>query len=180
MDFADKIVVVTGASQGFGLAFAHALSAKGAQVVISSENEVRLKQAALDTELDSFCADVTSYEDLQKLAEYTTNKYGRVDMWVNNAGIQIAPSLIEDVSVKKLHHLFEVNFFGYFYGCQAVLPLFKRQGSGVIVNVNSTAGLAGKPGISAYVASKFAIKGLTQSLREELKGTKITVYGIHP
>jgi NAD(P)-dependent dehydrogenase (short-subunit alcohol dehydrogenase family) len=127
-----------------------------------------------------FPCDVTSFSDVQALVSHATETFGRIDMFINNAGIQIAPSNVEDVDLQKLHRLFDINFFGYFYGCKAVVPVMRQQNSGAIVNINSTAGLDGKPGLSAYVSSKFAIRGLTQSLRQELKDTSISMYGIHP
>jgi NAD(P)-dependent dehydrogenase (short-subunit alcohol dehydrogenase family) len=180
MDFKNKVTIITGASQGFGLALAKAISLQGSRVIISSENKDRLKAAANGLNVDCFRADVTSPKELHELTEYVLGKYGQIDIWINNAGIQIAPSNVEDVDIQKLRRLFDVNFFGYFYGCQAILPILKQQGYGAIVNINSTAGLSGKPGISAYVASKFAIKGLTQSIREEVKDSNIQIYGIHP
>lgn len=180
MDFADKVVVVTGGSKGLGKGLAGALLAKGAKVVISGNDKTALTNASSELNISSFICDVTSFPQVQSLVDYATSTFGRIDVWINNAGVQIAPGNVEDVSLPKLHALFDVNFFGYFYGCKAVLPLLRRQRSGAIVNINSTAGLEGKPGLSAYVASKFAVKGLTQSLREELKDTSISVYGIHP
>lgn len=180
MDFKGKIVVITGGSQGFGKALAKAFKDKGAQVIISSENLERLNTTASELKLDSCVADVTKPEDLTKLANFVTQKYGRIDVWVNNAGIQIAPSNIEDVEIEKIQNLFAINFFGYFYGLKTIIPIMRKQTKGTIININSTAGLEGKPGISAYVASKFAVKGLTQSARQELKDTDIKVFGVHP
>jgi NAD(P)-dependent dehydrogenase (short-subunit alcohol dehydrogenase family) len=180
MNFTDKVVVITGGSKGFGEGLAKALTSKGAKVVISSNDEAALAKAAHALSVDYFPCDVTSFGEMKTLADHVTGKFGRIDLWINNASIQIAPSNVEDVDLQKLHKLFDVNYFGYFYGCKAVLPVLRKQNSGAIVNINSTAGLDGKPGLSAYVSSKFAVKGLTQSLREELKGTQIQVYGIHP
>jgi NAD(P)-dependent dehydrogenase (short-subunit alcohol dehydrogenase family) len=180
MEFKDKVVVITGGSQGFGKTLAKALANKGARIVISSSDAEKLKATASELKIDSLKSDVTSRDELRDLADYVLNKFGKIDVWINNAGIQIAPSKVEDVAITELHKLFEVNFFGYFYGCQVIVPIMKKQGHGVIVNINSTAGLEGKPEISAYSASKFAVKGLTQSLRAELKDTGIKVYGIHP
>lgn len=180
MDFKDKVIVITGGSKGFGKALAQAFASKGARVVISSDDKNTLSQAARELNTDFFLCDVTSFDEVQALADYTVKQYGRIDTWVNNAGVQIAPSNVEEVDLQKLHKLFAINFFGYFYGCKAVLPVMRRQNAGVIANINSTAGLEGKPGLSAYVSSKFAVKGLTQSLREEVKGAGIQVYGIHP
>jgi NAD(P)-dependent dehydrogenase (short-subunit alcohol dehydrogenase family) len=180
MDFTDKIIVITGGSKRFGKGLAQAFVKGGAKVVISSDDEDALVETASALHIDSFPCDITSFDEVEALTNHTVEKFGHIDAWANNAGIQIAPSNVEDVDLQRLHKLFDINFFGYFYGCKAVLPIMCKQGKGIIVNINSTAGLDGKPGLSAYVSSRFAIKGLTQSLREELKGTDIQVYGIHP
>jgi len=180
MKLKDKIIVITGASQGFGKALAKALKQENAQVVISSHDKENLEITAKELSVDHFLADVTSFENIKKLGEYVVEKYGKIDFWINNAGIQIAPSFVEDVDIKKLHNLFEINFFGYFYGCQIALSQMKKQESGVIININSTAGLDGKPEISAYSSSKFAIKGLTESIRKEVQSLDIRILGVFP
>ncbi len=180
MTLQDKVIVITGASQGFGKALAKALKQENAQVVISSHDKENLEKTAQELSVDHFLADVTAFDNLKKLGKYAVEKYGKIDFWINNAGIQIAPSFLEEVDVKKLHHLFDVNFFGYFYGCQVALSQMKKQNSGVIININSTAGLDGKPEISAYSSSKFAIKGLTESIRKEVKDLDIKILGVFP
>jgi uncharacterized protein len=153
---------------------------EGSRVVISSHDKENLENISKELSCDYFFADVTSVDDVQKLGGYVFDKYGRIDIWINNAGIQIAPSLMENVAIKRLHRLFEVNFFGYFYGCQVALTYIKKQKEGLIINVNSTAGLEGKPEISAYSSAKFAIKGLTESIREELKDSNVKIFGVFP
>ena len=180
MTLQDKIVVITGASQGFGKALAKALKQENAQVIISSHDKENLERTAQELSVDHFLADVTSFENVKKLSDYAVEKYSKIDFWINNAGIQIAPSFVEDVDIKKLHNLFEINFFGYFYGCQIALSQMKKQKAGVIININSTAGLDGKPEISAYASSKFAIKGLTESIRKEVKDLDIKILGVFP
>lgn len=176
----NKVVVITGASQGFGKALAKALKQEDAQVVISSNDKESLEKTAKELSVDYFIADVSSFEDIKNLCAHVVNKYKKIDFWINNAGIQIAPSLVENVDIKKLHYLFDTNFFGYFYGCQIALLQMKKQNSGVIININSTAGLGGKPELSAYVSSKFAIKGLTESIRQEVQNLDIKVFGVFP
>ncbi len=180
MDFTDRVIVITGGSKGFGKGLARAFSSKGARVVVASDDKDALSETARELNIDSFPCDVTSFDEVKALADHVLQQFGRIDMWINNAGIQIAPGNVEDVDIQKLRRLFDINFFGYFYGCKAVLPIMQKQNNGAIVNINSTAGLDGKPGLSAYVSSKFAVKGLTQTLREELRSTNIQVYGIHP
>lgn len=180
MNFANKSVIVTGGSKGFGKALAEAFIKQDAKVIITSTNEDELKQTAEEIGALYFVADASDYNQTVELAKYAQEKLGNIDVWINNAGIQIAPSNIEDVDIEKLHKLFGINYFGYFYGCKVALGIMKKQGSGLIVNINSTAGLSGKPGLSAYVSSKFAIKGLTESIREEIKDTNIHVFQIFP
>ena len=180
MTLQDKVIVITGASQGFGKALAKAFKQENAQVVISSHDKENLERTAQELSVEHFLADVTSFDNVKKLGEYVVEKYGKIDFWINNAGIQIAPSFMEDIDIKKLHNLFEINFFGYFYGCQIALAQMKKQKSGVIININSTAGLDGKPEISAYASSKFAIKGLTESIRREVKDLDIKILGVFP
>ncbi|MBI3619556.1 SDR family oxidoreductase [Candidatus Roizmanbacteria bacterium] len=175
-----KVIVITGASQGFGKALAKAPKHENTLVVISSHDEENLEKTAKELSVDHFLADVTSVKSIKRLGEYVVEKYGKIDCWINNAGIQIAPSLMEEVDTQKSHYLFEVNFFGYFYGCQVALSYFKKQSNGIIININSTAGLEGKPEISAYTSSKFAIKGLTESIRREVTDLDIKVYGVFP
>ncbi|MBI4573084.1 MAG: SDR family oxidoreductase [candidate division NC10 bacterium] len=180
MNLKDKVVVITGGSQGFGKALARFLSEEGSQVIISSHEKDDLESASHELGVDNFLANVTSMEDIKRLGEYAFKKYGMIDIWINNAGIHIAPSLVEDVDIRKLRRLFDVNFFGYFFGCQLALSHMKQRKAGVIINVNSTAGLDGRPGISAYSSSKFAIKGLTESIRKEIRDSNINIYQIFP
>ncbi|MDD4900747.1 MAG: SDR family oxidoreductase [Patescibacteria group bacterium] len=180
MKIKNKIVVITGGSQGLGKSLASQFAKQACRVIISSEDKKELKKTAKELSVDSFLADVTVYDNLSNLGKYVLEKYGTIDIWVNNAGIQIAPNLVEEVDIKKLHHLFEMNFFGYFYGCQIALRQIKKQGSGLIININSTAGLEGKPKLSAYSSSKFAIKGLTESIRKEIANPEIKIYSVYP
>lgn len=180
MDLKNRVIVITGGSQGFGKALAKFLLAEGGNVVVSSESAEAVRKAEKELSCDGFCADVTVPEDVRKLGAYAFRKYGKIDVWINNAGIQIVPSFLEEIDVQRMRQLFDVNFFGYFYGCRTALAYMKTVREGVIVNINSTAGLGGKPMIAAYASSKFAVRGLTESLREELKGSGVAVYGVFP
>jgi NAD(P)-dependent dehydrogenase (short-subunit alcohol dehydrogenase family) len=180
MNLKDKIIVITGASKGFGKSFAKFFIAENSKVIISSNDADELKKAADELSCDYFVANVTKPEEINELAKYTVGKFGRIDIWINNAGIQIAPSLVEDVNLDKFKKLFDINFFGYFYGCQVALKQFRKQGDGLIINISSTAGLDGKPMLSAYCSSKFAIKGLTESIRQEIKNTNIKARLVFP
>ncbi len=180
MNLRDKVIIITGGSKGFGKSLADAFISEGSRVVISSNDKETLEAASKELSSDKFLADVTSIEDTKNLGQYAFDKYGAIDIWINNAGIQIAPNLTEKVDIKQLRYLFDINFFGYFYGCQVALSFMKKQNSGLIININSTAGLEGKPGISTYSSSKFAIKGLTESIRKEIKDSNIKIYEVFP
>ena len=180
MSLKDKVTVITGGSKGFGKALAQAFIKEGAIVTITGNNEQELSATAEVVGAEYLVADAKSYDNTVTVSESVIAKYGHIDIWINNAGIQIAPSNVEDVKVDRLHELIEVNYFGYFYGSKVALASMKKTGEGLIININSTAGLSGKPGLSAYVSSKFAIKGLSESIREEIKGTDIKLYQIFP
>ena len=180
MEIRNKVVAITGGSKGFGKALAKAFAREGAIVIIGSEKEEALKNTAQELDIDYFKLDVRNKDEIEGFANYVKSKHQRIDYWINNAGIQIAPSLAEDVDIDKLHNLYSINFFGSFYGCQTAIRHMKKQGTGTIININSTAGLEGKPNISAYSSSKFALKGLTESIRKELEGGEIKVLSVHP
>jgi NAD(P)-dependent dehydrogenase (short-subunit alcohol dehydrogenase family) len=180
MNLVDKVVVITGSSRGLGLGLARKLVEAGSKVMISSKDGDELQSLAVDIGCGYSIGDVRDKKSVNKLYDKAARVFGRVDIWINNAGVQIAPSDVSDIADDRIRYLFDVNFFGYLYGCQVASTHMKKQGSGLIININSTAGLDGKPGLAAYCSSKFAVKGLTQSLRAELVGSGVEVYGIHP
>lgn len=180
MNLAQKVVVITGGSRGIGKALAAACVAQHATVIVIGHNAAELQASAAEIGAEAVVADVTDFAALERAAQDIAKQYTGIDLWINNAGIQIAPTPAEDVSIEKLQQLFAVNFFGYFYGCKAVLPIMKQQGSGVIVTINSTAGLSGKPGLSAYCASKFAVKGMSEAIRAELADSGVKLYEVFP
>lgn len=180
MDINNRVIVITGGSRGLGKGLAEAFVLNGARVVITSTDESELKTTAEEINAEGYVVDATSAGETENFAKEVLVKYGKIDVWLNNAGIQIAPSSVENVSEENLKRLFSVNFFGYFYGTQVAVRVMKKQNSGLIININSTAGLGGKPGLSAYVSSKFALKGLAESAREDLKDTKINLYQVFP
>ena len=179
MDLKDKVIVITGGSKGFGKALAQAFAREGSRVVIASHNQEHLESAAEELGVNSYLADMTVYDDIKKLGEYVIGKYGVINMWINNAGV-LFMSPMEETDRKRSHDLFEVNFFGYLYGCQVALSHMRHQESGVIVNIISTSGLEGKTELSVYCASKFAVRGLTETMRVELKDSGIEVYAVFP
>lgn len=162
--FPGKIVLITGASSGFGAAMTRAFTAEGARAVPASR---------------STGCDVTRREDVDKLVAQTVEQYGRLDILINNAGIGLrAP--FEHTRIADAEALFDVNFFGAFHCVQAVLPVMQRQRAGHIINIASVAGFLGVPHTSIYSASKAALIAFTDSLRLEVKRDGIAVTCVCP
>jgi uncharacterized protein len=183
--FADRVVIVTGASSGFGLAAARALHGEGAQVVMTARNRERLEPAAAELRKDggaevlSVICDVSNRRDVDKLITEAVNRLQRIDILINNAGSGlIAP--FESIQMEDAVALFETNFFGAFNCTQAVLPIMKNQRSGHIVNMASVAGLRGIPNSSMYCASKAALIAFSDALRLEVRPHGIFVTTICP
>lgn len=178
------VVVVTGASSGNGKAMALALADRGARLVLAARRVELLEATAREVEdrggeaLVVPC-DVTVREQVEGVARAAEERWGRIDAWVNNAGV-IAWSLFEDTTEEEFHRILEVNLMGSVYGAWAVLPVMRRQGSGVIVNIASLASLVALPVGSAYSVSKAGLFALGDSLRRELKGSGIRVCQVLP
>lgn len=176
----NKVVVITGASRGLGKTLAEACASRGARVVMSARDRIELEKNAEKIGALSVVADVTNEADMKRVVERTIKEFNRIDVWVNNAGVWLPKMPIEEVDMKRAHELFEVNVFGTVYGSRQALGEMKKQGEGMIVNIVSSAALMGRPFLAMYSSSKHAAKGFTDSLREELEGTKIKIIGIYP
>ena len=179
-----RVVVVTGASSGNGKAIALALAEKGARLVLAARRTELLEATAREVEdrggeaLVLTC-DVTAREQVETVAEAALTRWGRIDVWVNNAGV-IGWSLFEDTTEEEFRRILEVNLMGSVYGTWSALPAMRRQGSGVIVNIVSMASLVALPVGSAYSASKAGLFALGDALRRELKGSGIRVCQVLP
>lgn len=168
----DSVIVVTGASSGIGQATARALAEQNGTVVLVARREDVLHGVADECEnlggrTYVVPADVRNEEAVQHVAQTAIEQFGRLDAWVNNAAVSLF-GRIEEVPSDAFRAVIETNLFGYVYGIRAALPYMREQGSGVIVNVASVVSNAPQPYTSAYVASKYAIRGLTECLRMEL------------
>lgn len=168
----DSVVVITGASSGIGRATAIQLARQGATLVLAARGEQGLVSAAEDCEefgvdVHIVPTDVTDEDQMLELANEAVETFGRIDAWINNAGVA-AFSSVEETPVDLMHQVMDTNFFGCVHGAKAVIPYFREQGYGTLINVSSSAGRTGAPYMAAYSASKFAINGFTESLRMEL------------
>jgi NADP-dependent 3-hydroxy acid dehydrogenase YdfG len=123
--------------------------------------------------------DVADSQAVQQFAEDVVAQHGKVELLVNNAGVALGGT-IEQISLEQIEWLFNINFWGMVYGVKAFLPLLKQQPAAHIVNLSSIFGLFAVPGQAAYCASKFAIRGFTETLRQELASTSIRVSCVHP
>src|SRR5918994_2114334 len=170
---ADSVIVITGASTGIGRASALAFARAGATVVVTSRREEVLCTLAetcrnLGGRATAIAADVTDERAVQDLARRVVESFGRIDVWINNAAVTLF-ARFEQTPPAVYRRVIETNLFGCIHGARAVLPYFREQGNGILINISSGVGKMGSPFISAYVASKFAIIGLSESLRMELR-----------
>jgi len=168
--FKDKVVIVTGASSGIGEAVAREFARNGSKVVLAARSEEKLSEIVNEIRSNGFEAsfvttDVSREEDCRKLVEFTVEKYGTVNILINNAGISMR-ALFPDVDLSVLHRLMNVNFWGTVYCTKYALPYIVRN-KGSIAGVSSVAGFHGLPGRTGYSASKFAMHGFLETIRIE-------------
>lgn len=163
----DKVVIVTGASSGIGRALAEVFSAAGAKVVLAARSQAKLESVAslLPNESLTVRTDVSDEHECQTLVEQTVERFGKIDILINNAGISMR-ALFKDVELKVLRQLMAVNFWGTVYCTKYALPHILEQ-KGSIVGVSSIAGYRGLPGRAGYSASKFALQGFLEVVRTE-------------
>ncbi|GAA3006205.1 MULTISPECIES: SDR family oxidoreductase [Streptosporangium] len=172
MKVKDKVVVVTGASSGIGRATALAFAAEGASVVLAARREGVLKEVAEECEATGGRAlvvptDVTDEQAVRELARLAAERFGRIDVWVNCAAVTVFGPF-SDVPLEDFRRVMDVNVMGYVHGARAALPYLRAQGAGVLVNVASIVGVVAQPYTHAYTMSKFAVRALGASLRQEL------------
>ena len=179
-----KVVVITGASSGLGEATARMLSAQGAVVVLGARRVDRIE--ALAKELSdaggkalALRTDVTRAADVQRLVDAAVEKFGRVDVLVNNAGL-MPSSPLERLKIDDWDRMIDVNIKGVLYGIAAALPHMKAQKGGHIVNVSSVAGHKVRAGTAVYSATKHAVRVLTEGLRQEVKPYDIRTTIVSP
>jgi NAD(P)-dependent dehydrogenase (short-subunit alcohol dehydrogenase family) len=182
---AEQVIVITGASSGVGLATAHEAAHRGAKVVLAARNAQDLEHAVQEIRRDGGDAiavptDVAVYEQVEQLAARALEAYGRIDTWINNAGVS-AYARFTELPIEDFRRIMDVNFMGQVYGARAALPHLERT-EGTLICVGSTLSDRGFPLQGAYSASKHAIKGWLDSLRTELQeaGSKVHVTLVKP
>ena len=180
MQIADHVFIVTGASSGIGLSTAEALSARGAKVALIARNTDAIKDLAarLPGSLP-LTADVTDFVALTKAINAVHSHYGRLDGLINNAGRGYGAS-IEEIDPTAFTEIFTLNVLAPIVAMQAVIPIMRTAGAGVIINVNSGTSFMTIPDYSVYSASKRALLGVTQTARGELAADAIVVSEVYP
>jgi len=179
MNLKNKVVVITGGSKGLGYALAEELKARGAHIVICAHHN-ELAAAAKKVGVIGRKTDVTKELEVRRLAQFVIKKFGRIDIWINNAGIWAPWADIVDLKIDKIRAMLEVNIIGTINGSKEALRQMRKQKSGTIINVISTSGLVARPRSAGYAASKWGAKGFTESLRAAVKGEHISVIDINP
>jgi short-subunit dehydrogenase len=185
-DFSARTVVITGGSRGLGLVMARKLAAEGARLALLARSEAELDRAAAElrstypgVDVLPIVADVRKRYDAERAIAQIFDRFGSVDVLVNNAGtIQVGP--IDHMKVADFDDAMNTHFWGSLYMILAVLPHMQRQGEGRIVNISSIGGRLSLPHLVPYSASKFALAGLSDGLRAELAQQNITVTTVFP
>jgi len=180
-NFTDKIVVITGGSDGIGKALVAQFLALGAKVATCGRNENKLSLLATEfpsSNLYTAQVDVSKQDESEAFIKQVVDNWGRIDILINNAGISMR-ALVSEVSVETLQNVMDINFWGTVYCTKAALPSI-QQNKGVIVGVSSIAGYRGLPGRSGYSASKFALNGWLEALKTELYASGTHVMWVCP
>ncbi|SDJ86706.1 NADP-dependent 3-hydroxy acid dehydrogenase YdfG [Paenibacillus sp. OK060] len=178
-----KVVVITGASSGIGEATARLIAEQGAHVVIGARRVERLEALASSIRseggsVEYHTLDVTQLEEMQTIVELALNRYGRLDVIVNNAGV-MPLSPLEALKVDEWNRMIDVNIRGVLHGIAVGLPVMKEQGSGQFINIASIGAYAVTPTAAVYCATKYAVRAISEGLRQEV-GADVRVTLVSP
>lgn len=180
MQIKNSVVLITGASEGIGEATAKLLTSKGAKVAIAARSKEKLEQLSKTLEGSvAITVDMTVPESIVKMVDHVYKHYGRIDILINNAGQALSAPVL-DIDVNDFKRIMELNVYGPLRTLQAVAPIMKAQGGGMVVNISSNVSKMAIPGIGAYAATKYAVNGLMLTARNELASEGIIVTLMHP
>ncbi|MBV9159660.1 MAG: SDR family oxidoreductase [Candidatus Kaiserbacteria bacterium] len=180
MDLKGSSAVITGGARGLGASLARELVENGGNVLISDIDGGDLRSLAKELDMPSLHCNVTDREQVEALGRYAMERFGQIDLWINNAGIWMPYMPALEIDFNKARQLIDVNYFGTAYGMLEAVKHMQPRGAGTILNILSVRSLKGKALGAAYSASKFAAEGFTQAVRDELKDTGISVLGVYP
>jgi len=180
MDVKGKVIIITGASSGIGLATAHLLSKHDAKLVLVARSKKKLE--TLSKELPDSIAvptDMTKINEIKRLVKKTVEHFGRIDILINNAGLGYdAPA--EKTNIDLFHYIFNLDVVGPLVAMQQVIPFMRKQGGGAIINISSGTALMHLPNMGAYSAMKRALADISLTALEELKNDNIAVSVVYP
>ena len=179
MELRDAVALVTGGSEGIGRAIAEALMHQGCKVTITGRREEVLKDTAEELGLDWIAGDVGNETDAIRTVSSVIERHGRLDILVNNAGYGMFKPLV-DTTLDELKDMYQTNVFGTFLMAREAAKQFIKQGSGELINISSTSSLKGSSGRTAYGSSKFALRGMTECWRDELRRHDVRVMLVNP
>jgi len=181
-DFSNAVVVITGAGSGIGRALALEFAARGAQLALADINAAVLEETRSllgNAKAGTYLVDVSDASSVEAFARKVRQDFGRVSILLNNAGVALY-GVFEELSLVDFEWLFRINFWGVIHCCKFFLPLLRQEKEARIVNISSVFGLIAPPGQTAYGSSKYAVRGFSESLREELRGSGVAVSCVHP
>ncbi|EZP25731.1 SDR family oxidoreductase [Pseudomonas sp. RIT288] len=175
----NKVVLITGASSGIGEAAARLIASKGAHVVLGARRTERLDKLVSEIRAEGGSAsaralDVTDLQSMQAFVTFAKAQYGKVDVIINNAGV-MPLSPLASLKVNEWNQMLDVNVRGVLHGIAAVLPDMQAQGYGQVINISSIGGLAVSPTAAVYCATKFAVRAISDGLRQETDKIRVTV-----
>ena len=176
------VAVVTGAASGIGRALAVQLASLGAELALADVNAAGLNETLRlvgQAKARAYTVNVADAAAVERFAHAVESDFGRASLLVNNAGVALLGTFAE-LSLAEMDWLIRINFWGVIHGCKFFLPLLQREPEAHVVNISSVFGLFGPPGQTAYCSSKFAIRGFSECLREELRGGPVRVMCVHP
>jgi short-subunit dehydrogenase len=184
MELKDRVVVITGASAGIGLATARSLAAAGAKLALAARSTDKLTRLAEELQRDGHAAlvvptDMRNQAEVAQLVETTVQHYGQIDVLINNAGQAVAGTVAE-VEVDQFRQVIDLNVFGPIYAMQASVPKMREHGGGIIINVSSMVSKMYIPGLGGYAATKAALNMLSDTARGELAPDNIRVITVYP
>ncbi len=186
MKLKDKVIVITGSTRGIGRAVAEACAREGAEVVVCSRNETSVERTVETLKRQGFkvsgiAVDVSIQSELERLLKHALETWGRIDVWINNAGLSGGMRFLSDISEEELAHMVNVNFAGTLKACRMIIPYFIEQGGGILINVSGKGGRGeASPFLAAYAATKAAVANLTKSLAQENRAHPVSIHLVSP